>query len=131
MLDAERIRSVVERVAADLLTPAGLRSLAPSDPKYCLIYIGSAFNRDSAYHQGTVWAWLIGGFIDAYRRAYPDDNERVREIIDGFQPHLSEAGVGQVSEIFDGDAPHAPRGCFAQAWSVAELLRVSITDLSA
>jgi glycogen debranching enzyme len=80
--------------------------------------------RDSAYHQGTVWAWLIGPFIDAYRRVYPDREARVSEILSGFGPHLSEAGVGQISEIFDAEPPHTPRGCPAQAWSVAEVLRV-------
>lgn len=126
MLDDIKARKVVDRVAADLLTPVGLRSLSPADPRYCPIYIGSPFDRDSAYHQGTVWAWLIGGYIDAYRRVYPNDTARVDEIIAGFEPHLSEAGIGQVSEIFDADPPHAPRGCFAQAWSVAELLRVAV-----
>ena len=126
MLDDAKARQVVDRVAADLLTPVGLRSLSPADPRYCPVYIGSPFERDSAYHQGTVWAWLIGGFVDAYRRVYPDDIARVDEIIAGFEPHLSEAGLGQVSEIFDADPPHTPRGCFAQAWSVAELLRVAV-----
>lgn len=126
MLDEERARLVVDKVEAELLTPVGLRSLSPRDPRYCPIYIGSPLERDSAYHQGTVWAWLIGGFVDAYRRSYPNRSERIEEIIDGFRTHLSEAGIGQVSEIFDAAAPHAPRGCFAQAWSVAELLRIAV-----
>ena len=127
MLDETRARAVVNKVEAELLTPVGLRSLSPRDPRYSPIYIGSPFQRDSAYHQGTVWAWLIGGFVDAHRRVYPDGEERVREILAGLHEHLTAAGVGQVSEIFDGDAPHAPHGCFAQAWSVAELLRVSVS----
>ena len=126
MLDDVKARKVVDRISADLLTPIGLRSLSPADPRYCPVYIGSPFDRDSAYHQGTVWAWMIGGFVDAFRRVYPDDIARVDEIIAGFEPHLSEAGIGQVSEIFDADPPHTPRGCFAQAWSVAELLRVAV-----
>ncbi|HQU93056.1 MAG TPA: amylo-alpha-1,6-glucosidase [Pyrinomonadaceae bacterium] len=120
MLDVERARKVVDKVEAELLTPVGLRSLSPRDPQYRPIYIGSPFDRDSSYHQGTVWGWLIGGFVDAARRAYPD---RPVEL-SGFERHLREAGVGQISEIFDANAPHAPRGCPAQAWSVAEVLRV-------
>ena len=86
-------------------------------------------SRDGAYHQGTVWGWLIGPFITAYLKANGNADaarQQAREWINGFLPHLSEAGLGQVSEIFDGDAPHAPRGCAAQAWSVAELLRVAV-----
>jgi predicted glycogen debranching enzyme len=124
MLDLERARAVVDKVEAELLTPVGLRSLSPRDPKYIPYYVGSPFERDSAYHQGTVWPWLIGGFIDAYRQVYPDRTERVAEILDGFRTHLFEAGLGQVSEIFDAEYPYSPRGCFTQAWSVAELLRV-------
>jgi glycogen debranching enzyme len=88
------------------------------------VYIGSPETRDSGYHQGTVWAWLIGPFVDAYRRVYPKSEEKVSKLLAGFQAHLSEGAVGQISEIFDADAPHNPRGCFAQAWSVAEVLRV-------
>ena len=125
MLDAERAKMVVDKIEAELLTPVGLRSLSSKDPKYISIYAGSPFERDSAYHQGTVWAWLIGPFIDAYRKAYPDREARVAEMLSGFESHLAEAGLGQISEIFDADAPHFPRGCPAQAWSVAEVLRVT------
>ena len=127
MLPLEKARAVVEKVEKELLTPVGLRSLSPRDRDYRPIYTGSPLERDSAYHQGTVWGWLIGGFVDAYRRVYADqlDSEaRVEEILAGFKNHLSEAGLGQISEIFDAEQPHAPRGCFAQAWSVAEVLRV-------
>lgn len=124
MLDEERAKGVVDKVEAELLTPFGLRSLSPRDPKYIPIYVGSPMDRDSAYHQGTVWAWLIGGFVDAYRKVYPDREDRVAEILSGFERHLYEAGVGQISEIFDAEPPHSPRGCPAQAWSVAEVLRV-------
>ena len=127
MLSIGQAQKVVEKVEAELLTPVGLRSLSPNDPQYCPVYIGSPLQRDSSYHQGTVWGWLIGGFVDAYRRVYPNGNQtekRVAEILAGFEKHLSEAGLGQISEIFDADAPHAPRGCPAQAWSVAEVLRV-------
>jgi glycogen debranching enzyme len=117
----------VQKVESELLTPVGLRSLSPNDPKYCPVYEGSPFERDSAYHQGTVWAWLIGPFVDAYRRVHGQGDAvetRVKEILSDFADHLSYAGLGQISEIFDADPPHAPRGCFAQAWSVAEVLRV-------
>src|SRR5687768_7646099 len=127
MLDAERAAKVVAKVEGKLLTPVGLRSLAASDAMYCPTYIGSPFDRDSAYHQGTVWTWLIGPFVDAYRRVNGsgDETDRcVADILAGFEAHLSEAGVGQISEIFDAEPPHSPRGCFAQAWSVAEVLRV-------
>ncbi len=127
MLDAEHARMIVDKVEAELLTPVGLRSLSPSDPRYVSRYTGSPADRDAAYHQGTVWAWLIGPFVDAYRKTHSADHRaerRVAEIIEGLKRHLCEAGIGQVSEVFDGDAPHTPRGCIAQAWSVAELLRI-------
>lgn len=128
ILDENRAKAVVDKVETELLTKAGLRSLAPRDPKYIPYYVGSPLERDSAYHQGTVWTWLIGAFIDAYRRVYPDKKDRASEIIDGFRLHLAETGLGQVSEIFDAEWPHSPRGCPAQAWSVAELLRVARAD---
>ena len=124
MIDEKRARKIVEKVEAELLTPVGLRSLSPNDAQYCPVYIGAPFERDSAYHQGTVWGWLIGAFVDAHRKVYPDNESRVSEILEGFKNHLTEAGVGQISEIFDAAAPFNPRGCIAQAWSVAEVLRV-------
>jgi predicted glycogen debranching enzyme len=127
MLSIGQAQKIVEKVEKELLTPVGLRSLSPKDKDYCPVYTGSPLARDSAYHQGTVWGWLIGGFVDAYRRVYSNGNQtekRVDEILAGFKKHLSEAGIGQISEIFDADPPHAPRGCMAQAWSVAEVLRV-------
>ena len=124
MLDDERARRVVDKVEQELLTPVGLRSLSPKDTEYVPVYIGSPLERDSGYHQGTVWAWPIGAFVDAYRRVYPGREDRVVEILSGFQAHLEITGVGQISEIFDADEPHVSRGCPAQAWSVAEVLRV-------
>jgi predicted glycogen debranching enzyme len=124
MLDDERARKIVEKVEAELLTPVGLRSLSPRDGRYVPRYIGSPFERDSSYHQGTVWGWLIGPFIDAYRRVNKNSEDRVAEFLSGFEQHLYEAGLGQISEIFDAEPPHAPRGCPAQAWSVAEVLRI-------
>jgi glycogen debranching enzyme len=127
MLDAERALAVVEKVEAELLTPVGLRSLSPDDPRYVRVYQGSPETRDAAYHQGTVWAWLIGPFIDAYLKTHPDNSATRRKVkcfLAGFEDHLTDAMLGQVAEIFDGDAPHHTRGAAAQAWSVAELLRV-------
>ena len=106
-----------------LLTPVGLRSLAPGHPDYKSKYYGDLRSRDAAYHQGTVWAWLIGPFVDAWLKVHPDDRAGARRLLEGFDAHLSDACVGSISEIFDADAPYVPRGCVAQAWSVAEVLR--------
>jgi predicted glycogen debranching enzyme len=115
----------VMRIVRDrLLTPVGLRSLAPDDPEYKARYFGDLRARDAAYHQGTVWGWLVGPFVDAWLKVYPDDREGARRTLDGFVPHLDDGCVGSVSEVFDAEAPYTPRGCIAQAWSVAELLRV-------
>jgi glycogen debranching enzyme len=103
-----------------LLTPLGLRSLAPDEPGYAPRYEGGVRERDAAYHQGTVWPWLIGPYADAARRV----GVPVEGILDGLEGHLGEWGLGSVSETADGDAPHAATGCPFQAWSVAELLRV-------
>jgi glycogen debranching enzyme len=108
---------VVESVERHLLTPYGLRSLAPTDPQYRGRYEGGPVSRDSAYHQGTVWPWLIGPYISAYRKV----RGRSPEWRDAFRQHIEENG--QIPEVFDGDAPHRPGGCMAQAWSIAELLR--------
>jgi predicted glycogen debranching enzyme len=132
MLSKERALSVLYVVERDLLTPYGLRSLSPRDPGYRPRYEGDSLGRDGAYHQGTVWAWLMGPFITAYVKAHdrsPAATERARAWLSGFHSHLSEAGLGHISEIFDGDAPHTPNGCIAQAWSVAEVLRVLVEDL--
>lgn len=127
ILSGDKARAVVDKVEAELLTPVGLRSLSPNDMSYVGRYLGSPFERDSSYHQGTVWGWLIGPFVDAYRRVHAADRNveaLVSNMLSTVLLHLSDTGLGQVSEIFDGDAPHAPRGCPAQAWSVAEPLRV-------
>jgi predicted glycogen debranching enzyme len=132
MLPKEKARQVVEAVERDLLTPYGLRSLSPGDPQYRGRYEGDSLSRDGAYHQGTVWAWLMGPFLTAYIKTHEGDREareRVRIWLKAFHSHLSEAGLGQISEIFDGDAPHAPKGCVAQAWSIAELLRIAVADV--
>lgn len=125
-LSPERQEAVVETVRRELLTPRGLRSLAPGDPRYRRRYGGSQQSRDRAYHQGTVWAWLMGPFIEAFLRVHDFDADAARHArrwLEPFDEHLTEAGVGLVSEIFDGDPPHPARGCIAQAWSVGELLR--------
>ena len=109
-----------------LLTPVGLRTLAPTHPAYRGRYGVSWESRDRAYHQGTVWAWLMGPFIEAWLRINdfsPPAGQQAEHWLAGFDPHLRQAGIGTISEIFDGDPPHAPRGCIAQAWSVGEVLR--------
>jgi predicted glycogen debranching enzyme len=123
VLAQEHWDPVLQVVRQRLLTPVGLRSLAPGHPDYKPRYYGDLRSRDAAYHQGTVWAWLIGPFVDAFLRVYPDKLQEARELLAGFEPHLSEAGLGTIAEIFDADAPFTPRGCIAQAWSVAEVLR--------
>jgi predicted glycogen debranching enzyme len=131
MLSEERARSVVAVVERELLTPYGLRSLAPSHTDYRGRYEGDSLSRDGAYHQGTVWAWLIGPFVTAYLKAHgrtPESLKQAGEYLSAFRAHFREAGLGQISEIFDGDAPHTPRGCIAQAWSVAELLRCEVEE---
>ncbi len=126
-LPVERQKAVVRVVGEKLLTPVGLRSLDPHHQAYRRRYGGSWESRDRAYHQGTVWAWLIGPFVEAYLRVNeftPLAVARAKQWLEGFTAHLGEAGIGTISEIFDGDPPHTPRGCIAQAWSVAEVLRV-------
>ncbi len=128
MLSREKAKAMLAVVERELLSPYGLRSLAPGDPRYVGRYEGDPASRDGAYHQGTVWAWLIGPFAGAWVRAHGGSRrarERAVGWIEGFTEHLADAGLGQVSEIFDGDSPHAARGCIAQAWSVAELLRAA------
>lgn len=122
-LDAARRRAVVDVCARHLLTSHGLRSLDPRHPDYRGRYAGDVLARDGAYHQGTVWAWLIGPFALAHLRTY-GDRAATRALLTPLLLHLGDAGLGTVSEIFDGDPPHTPRGCVAQAWSVAALLQV-------
>jgi predicted glycogen debranching enzyme len=126
VLAREKWQSVLRIVRDQLVTPVGLRSLAPSDPNYKARYDGDLRARDAAYHQGTVWAWLIGPFFDAWLRANPGDLETARELLSGFDREMSEAGIGTISEIFDAEVPFNPRGCIAQAWSIAEVLRCEL-----
>jgi glycogen debranching enzyme len=124
VLARERWTSVMGVVRDRLLTPVGLRSLAPGDADYKARYFGDLRARDAAYHQGTVWAWLVGPFVDAWLKVYPNDLDGARHAIDGFIPHLDDGCVGSISEVFDAEEPYTQRGCIAQAWSVAEVLRV-------
>ena len=123
VLDRQYWRPVVDAVEQKLLTPFGLRSLAPDEPDFKSRYFGDLRARDAAYHQGTVWAWLIGPFIDAWLKVHPDKREKARGLLAGFETVVAEAGIGSISEIFDAEPPFTPRGCMAQAWSVAEVLR--------
>jgi predicted glycogen debranching enzyme len=126
VLDRARWEPVLAVSRDKLLTPVGLRSLGPDEPDYKPEYDGDLHARDAAYHQGTVWGWLIGPFFDAWLKTYPQDIDTAAGFLDGLKAHLSEAGIGTVSEIFDARRPFRPRGCIAQAWSVAELLRCSL-----
>ena len=123
VLEPSRWKQVLEVVQQRLLTPVGLRSLAPGERDYKDRYYGDLRARDAAYHQGTVWAWLIGPWIDAWLRVHPDDVAGARRFLDGLIAALGDFGFGTIGEIFDGDEPYTPRGCIAQAWSVAETLR--------
>lgn len=127
LLTGEQAGQVLEIVTSKLLTPYGLRSLSQEDPQYKSVYGGDPWYRDSAYHQGTVWAYLIGPYVDALIRVKGEvGKQEATQLITNFLVHLDHEGIGSLSEIFDGDEPHYPRGCFAQAWSVGEVLRVII-----
>ena len=132
MLSTEQARKVVEKVQEHLLTPYGLRTLSPSDPQYRGRYTGGPLERDGAYHQGTVWPWLMGPFIRAYIKVH-DHSAAARDQaavwLEPLKNHLTDGGLGQISEVFDGDAPRQPHGCIAQAWSVAEILRAYVEDV--
>jgi predicted glycogen debranching enzyme len=123
VLDQKRWSSVVKIAQEKLLTSVGLRSLSPDHPDYKPIYSGDLRSRDGAYHQGTVWAWLIGPFVDAWLRVHPADKAGAREFLKAFPQHLGDDGIGTISEVFDAREPHLAGGCIAQAWSVAEVLR--------
>jgi glycogen debranching enzyme len=126
-LDEAKQKSVVETVSEKLLTPYGLRTLNPEDKRYRPVCTGHQMERDRAYHQGTVWPHLIGPFIEAWLKVNNSSKKSKKQAAHYLQPllkHLQEdACIGSISEIFDGGKPHYPRGCFAQAWGVAEVLR--------
>jgi predicted glycogen debranching enzyme len=123
LLEPAPARAVVSAVGRALLTSHGLRSLAPTDPRFLGGCTGPPSDRDAAYHQGTVWTWLLGPFAEAHGRVY-GDRAAARALLAPLERHLLDAGLGSISEVEDGDPPHHPRGCIAQAWSVAETLRV-------
>lgn len=123
VLDERHWERVVEAVKEKLVTPVGLRTLSRGHPDYKNSYFGDLRSRDAAYHQGTVWAWLMGPFTDAWLKVHPHDTQGARELLAGFAEHLDEACIGSISEVFDAEAPFTPRACIAQAWSVAEVLR--------
>jgi glycogen debranching enzyme len=134
MLPLEKARGVVNAVERELLTPYGLRSLAPGDPQYHGRFEGDPHSRDSAYHQGTAWPWLLGPFITAYLEVNGRSakaRQQAEQWLAEFRRFIEEDGLGQIPEVFDGDTPHRAGGCLAQAWSVAELLRVSVDELPA
>ena len=124
ILDEAKWKPVVEVCREKLLTPVGLRSLSPDHKDYKSKYFGDLRSRDAAYHQGTVWSWLIGPFIDAWLKVHPDQLEEAHKFLEGFKKHVrEEACIGSISEVFDAEPPFTPRGCVAQAWGVAEVLR--------
>ena len=132
VLDRARWAPVLDAVATRLLTPVGLRSLAPDHPDYKPRYFGDLRARDAAYHQGTVWTWLVGPFVDAWLAVHPEDVRGARRLLEPLADHMNDACIGSISEIFDAEQPFAPRGCVAQAWSVAEVLRALVrTDSTA
>jgi predicted glycogen debranching enzyme len=123
VLEQSRWESVINTVQSRLLTPFGLRSLAPGEPDYKRQYFGDLRSRDAAYHQGTVWGWLIGPWVDAWLKLHPEDRVGARRFLDGSIAALNDFGLGTIGEVFDAEPPYTPRGCIAQAWSVAEVLR--------
>jgi glycogen debranching enzyme len=130
ILSQNRWAPVIQCLERNLLTPVGLRSLAPGEQDYKAQYYGNLRARDAAYHQGTVWPWLIGPYIDAWLRLHPDQIEHAETLLRTLEDRLAENGIGTIGEIFDAEAPYTHRGCVAQAWSVSEVLR-SMVKLTA
>lgn len=125
LLEGDKARAILQMVEKQLYTPVGLKSLPKSDSHYVPVYGGNAYQRDSSYHEGTVWSWLLGPYVDAIINVHGESGvEQAQKVINDFAYHLNEACIGSVSEIFDAEPPHHPRGCIAQAWGVAEILRV-------
>ncbi|HEU4686056.1 MAG TPA: amylo-alpha-1,6-glucosidase [Nitrospira sp.] len=134
LVSRTRGQQVLRLVQSTLLTPVGLRTLSPNDPRYRPRYEGGVIERDSAYHQGSVWPFLLGPFVTAWVKSFGRNAKTradARRFLCGLEDHLREACLGHISELFDAEAPHRPRGCFAQAWSIAEPLRVLLEDLGA
>lgn len=132
LLEGDKAKKVLQVVEEKLYTPVGLRSLAAAEPGYRAHYGGDSWSRDGAYHQGTVWSWLLGPMITAIVRVEGEvGKKRSKSLLEKLSPHFNEAGIGTISEIFDAEPPHAPRGCMAQAWGVAEVLRAYCEDVTA
>ncbi len=132
ILSPEKEKAIVDRVEKDLLTPFGLRTLSSDNPLYKGHYCGDSVTRDAAYHNGTAWPWLLGAYVKAYRKVHnysKESLEDMRALLQDFDIHLETAGIGTISELFDGDYPYTPGGCIAQAWSVAEILRAYVEDV--
>jgi predicted glycogen debranching enzyme len=132
ILSPEKEKAIVDRVEKDLLTPFGLRTLSSDNPLYKGHYCGDSVTRDAAYHNGTAWPWLLGAYVKAYRKVHnysKESLEDMRALLQNFDIHLETAGIGTISELFDGDYPYTPGGCIAQAWSVAEILRAYVEDV--
>jgi predicted glycogen debranching enzyme len=123
LVEGEKAGLILKIIEEELYTPVGLKSLPGNDIHYVPVYGGDAYHRDSSYHQGTVWSWLLGPYIDAIIKVH-GSKQKAKQVIDNFAYHLNEGCIGSVSEIFDANEPHHPRGCVAQAWGVAEILRV-------
>lgn len=123
LIEGDKAKAILKIVEEKLYTPVGLRSLPQDDTHYVCAYGGDAYKRDSCYHQGTVGSWLPGAYVDALMKV-EGERLKVETVIDNFQYHLNEGCIGSVSEIFDADSPHCPRGCVAQAWGVGEILKV-------
>lgn len=125
MLDKEQMKKVLDIADKELVTPRGLRTLSPANKLYKGTYYGNQEERDNAYHQGTVWPWLLGPFCEGWLKVYGNQGvQKVKKLVYGFEEVMSEHGISTLSEIHDGDPPHAPRGAISQAWSVGEVLRI-------
>jgi glycogen debranching enzyme len=125
MLSKEQMKMVLDVADRDLVTVRGLRTLSPSNKLYQGVCEGTQEERDNAYHQGTVWPWLYGPFCEGWLKVYGQQGvQKVKKLIYGLEAVMSEHGISTISEIYDGDPPHAPRGCISQAWSVGEVLRI-------
>ncbi|MDD3743128.1 MAG: amylo-alpha-1,6-glucosidase, partial [Lentimicrobiaceae bacterium] len=125
-LNEEMRNSILNTVKSELLTPRGLRTLSPKNPLYKGVYAGNQIQRDTAYHQGSVYPWLLGHFVEGYLKIHGKAGLKfVTGLYEGFEPVMTEHGIGTISEVYDGDPPHHPGGAISQAWNVAELLRIN------
>ena len=131
VMSGDKARQAMDKVFHDLYTPMGLRTLSPSDSRYRGVYAGDQYAREGAIHQGTVWPWLIGPFVTAWRRTHAADAVRkafLEEVFLPFRDHLADGGLGSIAQLADGQYPHHLNGCVAQAWCVGEILRAYVED---